>query len=220
MNYRALCSTFVREVGIGGGGEVPTVVGQTGELARVVGWIAQANADIQSLYFDWKFLWSANAFDTLADINTYARPENCHFYERDKAAIGSVRGVIVVEHELWDGYDDGATGRPHTVVLLPDGRVQLYPTPDAVYSVSLPYYRTPQILSENTDIPLIPESYHDLIWMRAVIKYGYYESAPEMLQRAQAEYPSRLASLEANQLPNRYRYGLAHDSDPLVVVPQ
>jgi hypothetical protein len=89
-----------------------------------------------------------------------------------------------------------------------------------VYAVSLPYYRTPQILTDNTDIPLIPESYHDLIWMRAVIKYGYYESAPEMLQRVQAEYPSRLASLEANQLPNRYRYGLAHDGDPLVVVPQ
>jgi len=220
MNYRALCSALVREVGIGGGHEVPTVIGQIGELARVVGWISQANADIQSLYFDWKFLWSANAFDTVAGVSSYAPPSDCHFYERDRARIANVRGVSVVEHELWEGYDDGVTGQPHTIILMPDGGIQLYPAPDEVYSVSLPYYRAPQILRENNDIPWIPEAYHDLIWMRAIIKYGYYEAAPEMLQRVQAEYPARLASLESNQLPTRYRYALAHDPEPVVVIPQ
>lgn len=220
MNYKALCSALTREVGIGGGREVLTVNGQSGEIARVVNWIAQANVDLQSLYFDWKFLWKAHTFNTVPGTAIQDKPSNYHHYDRDKAQIGNVRHVEVVEYESWEGYDDGATGQPHTIVILPDGNVQLYPKPDKAYTVTLPYYRTPQILASDNDIPLIPETYHDLIWMRAVIKYGYYEAAPEMLQRVQAEYPQRLAALEANQLPGRHRYGLAQDPDPLVVVPQ
>lgn len=220
MNYRALCSAFTREVGIGGGREVQSVTGQSGEIARVVNWIAQASVDIESLYADWKFLWKSNTFNTVPGTAIQDKPSDYHQYDRDKAQIDSVRGVRVIEHELWDGYDDGATGQPHTVVILPDGNIQLYPTPDDAYTVTLPYYRAPKALSADTDTPLIPETYHDLIWMRAVLKYGYYEAAPEMLQRVQSEYPQRLAALEANQLPGRHRYGLAQDPDPLVVVPE
>lgn len=220
MNFKDLCNTLAREVGIGGGTGLATVVNQTGELARVVGWTQQAYADVQGMYFDWKFLWTDYALDTEADQAVYASPDTWQFWDEDKARIDGVPGLTFTEYELWDGYDEGATGKPYLVIRYPDGTIHLYPAPDRVYTLSLPYYRSPHTLAADTDVPLIPAQFHDVIWKRALVKYGFYEAAPEVIQRVEAELPARISALETHQLPGRYRYGLAQDPQPLVVVPE
>lgn len=221
MNFKDLVSTLAREAGVSGGGSISTVDAAAGETARLVGWVRQAHVDIQRLWFDWKFLWQDFGLVTEAGKADYNAPLEWHWWDRDKAAIEgrSLRGSLV-EYELWDGQTDDEPGTPSRVVIMPDGGLKLLPTPDGVYNLSLPFYRKPQVLTRDNDIPILPEAFHDAIWMRALLKYAFYESAPEVLQRVQAEYTDLIEALESHQLPNRHRYQLAQDADPIVVVPE
>lgn len=221
MNFKDLVSTLAREAGISGGGSISTVSSPGGETARLVGWVRQAHIDIQRLWLDWKFLWQDFGLVTEAGKADYAAPLEWHWWDRDKARLeGQTLRHAITEYELWGGDTDDEPGRPNRVIIMPDGGLKLLPTPDGIYSLSLPFYRKPQVLLNDNDIPNLPEPFHDAIWMRALLKYAYYESAPEVLERVRAEYADMIEALEAHQLPNRHRYQLAQDSDPIVVVPE
>ncbi len=220
MTFKSLCNDLTREAGISGGATIATVASPTGETARVVNWIRRADLDIQGLYFDWKFLWRSHSLTTQAGTATYTGPEDAHYWDRDKTVVAGNKGIEIVEYELWEGFDDGATGQPWLIILMPDGGLKLYPTPDDAYTVEIPYYRTPVAMVEDTDSSVIPEPFQDLIWMRAILKYAFYEAAPEVMERVRTEYPERLRALESHQLPGRHRYMLAQDPGPLVVIPE
>ncbi|WP_020409806.1 hypothetical protein [Hahella ganghwensis] len=216
-NFLTLCADLAREAGLMGGAGPSSVTGQTGEAARLVNWIKQANIDIQRQFFDWKFLWVNHTVSLVAGSDDYPAPIEYHYWQRDKFSING-SPVEVIEWENWDQLSTAGEGQPYQVVIMPDGGLKVFPTPDKAYTLIAPYYRRPQVLALNTDIPLIPESFHDLIWMRALIKYAHYESAPEVLERVQIEYPEGYEQLKASQLPDKYRYGASRDADPLTVV--
>lgn len=221
MNFKELVSTLAREAGVSGGGAISSVASPTGETARLVGWVKLAYADIQRLWLDWRFLWTDYGINTEAGTADYPAPLEWHWWDRDKAQLdGTPMAGAFIDYELWDGYSgEQDEDKPNRIVLMPDGSLKLIPTPDDVYSLSVPYYRRPHTLALDTDIPILPEAFHDLIWMRALLKYAYYESAPEVLERVGTEYPELLAQLERHQLPNHYRHGLAQDADPITVRP-
>lgn len=220
MNFKDLVSTLAREAGVSGGGNISSVSSPSGETARLVGWVRQAHIDIQKLWFDWKFLWQDFGINTEAGKADYNAPLEKLWWDRDKAKLdGQSIADHVIEYELWDGYEEPGTGKPNRVVIMPNGSLKLLPTPDGIYSLSMPFYRTPQVLINDNDIPIIPEAFHDVIWMRALLKYAYYEAAPEVLERVGTEYPELLGALESSQLPNRYRHHLAQDDEPIVVRP-
>ena len=63
------------------------------------------------------------------------------------------------------------------------------------------YWRTPQILEDDEDEPIMPSRYHDLIVYWALKKYGLYEAATEAIARADMEINRLLPELEMDQLP-------------------
>lgn len=220
MNFKDLCSTLAREGGVAGGAPISTVASPRGEVARLVSWIRSANADIHAEYSDWKFLWRSYSFDTEAGEPNYTLPDDWQYPDSDKVRVNGMACAQVIQYELWDGIEDSATDQPYMLILMPDQTLKLYPTPDKAYTITLPYYRTPQQLAVDSDVPLIPEQFHDVIWLRALMKYAFYEAAGEVLERVQAEYPVRMRALESHQLPNRDRYQMAQDPDPIVVRPE
>jgi hypothetical protein len=65
----ALCALLCTEAGIST--PPPAVTGQTGELARVVGWIDTAYEQIQNAHDNWDFLRQDFSFPTIIGENTY-----------------------------------------------------------------------------------------------------------------------------------------------------
>jgi hypothetical protein len=55
-----------------------------------------------------------------------------------------------------------ASGRPSNYAFNGAG-VTLYPTPDGAYSLELRYWSNAAAMSEDTDVPAIPEDYHPLL---------------------------------------------------------
>lgn len=72
--------------------------------------------------------------------------------------------------ELRDFDDAGpASGRPTSYVVT-GATVNLYPTPDAAYTLSLRYYKLPATMVDDTDEPELPEHYQHLLVRYALIR--------------------------------------------------
>ena len=91
--------------------------------------------------------------------------------------------------------------RPTVFAIDPQYNLLLGALPDAVYTVNGEYFQAPSTLSADSDVPVMPARWHNLIVYRAMQHYGMYEAAPEVLQRGQIEFSKMLSRLQAQQLP-------------------
>lgn len=90
------------------------------------------------------------------------------------------------------------TGRPRG--YFRDGaNIRLYPTPDQVYTIGMFVTRTPAPLTGPTDVPIIPETWHDLIpiWAR----WLYFEHKGDL---PKAQYAYNLIELWLKTKPNEH----------------
>ena len=196
-NFRTLVQELAKECGASA---PSSVTNQKGESKRFVEWVNRANQDLEGLWANWKFLWAKDNFDTVADTRTYTPAADIGEWDPDSFKVDNTP-LSLVQHELAGDFDLDETGQPHTAVVMPNNSLRLFPMPDAAYNITFEYYRAPKAMADNDDLPRLPAKFHDIVVLRALIKYAYYESAPEVLDRARDEYPSRLMALESSQLP-------------------
>lgn len=233
MNFLAIVQALRRE-SIDSGTGPTTVVGQTGELARMVNWCADAYSELQLSRPDWFWLRREFTVNTVAGTDSYANT-SCtdttdsaaisrfsRWYEGydtsgfpyfraylSSSGVGGEYGLVSID---WDWfrrlYKLGTqnNGTPVHVTVGPDRKFYLGPKPDAVYVVSGSYQRSPQTLALDADTPEMPSQFHPLIWMDALAKYGGNRVAPEAILRAITEGGNLRLALRIDQLP---KMGLA-----------
>ena len=71
MDFLSLCQRMRQECGISGSGPT-TVVGQSGNLQRIVDWVNTAWIDIQTTNQDWGWMRASASFTTVSGQATYA----------------------------------------------------------------------------------------------------------------------------------------------------
>jgi hypothetical protein len=94
-----------------------------------------------------------------------------------------------------------ARSKPVVFSVDPQKNLWLGIIPDGIYVVGGEFYRTPQILSADTDVPLMPTKFHELIVYKTLRAYGIFMSAPEVIGRADEVIGTLYASLANDQLP-------------------
>lgn len=223
MNFLKLCQRAASECGIPGDGP-EAVTGQTGEAQRIVNWVNDAWLDLQSLSEQWLFMRTTATFATVAGQPTYT-PAECGvtnfgnwcrdtFRNYDTAAgIASEIFLPYLEYEAWrNTYQYGGMRltqtRPVQMSIAPDKSICLGPYPSAGYTVYGDYFTIPAYMVEATDEPgNLPVRFHMIIVYDAMMRYGAFESAPEVYQRGQNKYKEMMGRLEINQLPDVYPGG-------------
>jgi hypothetical protein len=212
-----LATTLYTEAGAAGTAP-SSVAGATGEWARLVNWIIQSDMDIQNLYVNWKFLRGTVTFDTEANQNpnTYSLSTlnaanlaewdfdafQC-YYNGSGVVPSPIRGV---EYEMvkWEPIDPLNIGAPDRIVVMPDNSLRIDPISDQAYQLYGEYYNNPtQMLQSDTAQPIMPARFQRIIVGRALVYYGNYENAPEIIQQGTQIYTDYLARLENSQLPNK-----------------
>jgi len=234
--YLQICQDVARECGIAGGADAspkPTAVtSQIGELNRVVNWVADAYTELQNAR-KWRWLrkkFTLNtvdgtdnyAFGSCTDVSTASaitRFDSWRLNDRrnpPKIYLSSagVGGETFLDWTIWDNFEylyktgslQSQTSRPFHITFNPDDEIVLGITPNDVYVVTGTYYRSPQILAADGDIPEMPAQFHDLIKYQAMEWYGLFESAPEVISRAQKGIKRLNSQLNKNQ-GSRFRVG-------------
>lgn len=227
MNFLQLCQKLAREAEITAADSVPaTVVGQTGQLGRIVGWVKDAWTDIQNKEEQWKWLKRRFTFDTVADDDTYAPGDVTDvdagaaiarfgsWYVLDPCdpplaylqASGEAGRYDLIPMKFRDfryrfRRQPVSAQRPTHISIDDQNNLVLGPKPDGVYVVTGFFFRSAQTLSANADTPEMPAQFHDLVWRVAIQMYGANAVAPEVFSRAVREAAGSMSALRRNQLP-------------------
>jgi hypothetical protein len=223
MTFLELCQRVAEEGDIG---TVSTVEAQTGETARVVRWVKNAYRDICRKRPDWHFLRSAFTLSTIANQQAYlitACDDNDALstdmtvagfrdWWTDSFRIYRQSSGVATQGEIpftdyfsfrsqWMIRTHSSTQPNEFTVRVRDKAILLGPTPDAVYVVTGEYQRHAPDLDEDTDEPLFPEAFHELIVWWALVFYGGFEGDAGLYTHAQNEKNRIYGELELDQLP-------------------
>jgi hypothetical protein len=194
-----------------------TVVSQTGELKRIVDWIAEADEEIQQEHDEWKFMVGDFTLNTVADDGSYAasdcvtpitdlrnwKLETFKIYLLASGVADEVR-LCWMDYQLWyETYNTGSqtSGRPKHFTIGNDMSIKLGPKPSAVYRVSGEYQKSVDTMTANEDVPVYPSEFHNLPLYLGMMKYGRSTGAAEVFQDGERLYNKMLRRMERSQLP-------------------
>lgn len=214
MNFLEICKRVRQESGISGTGPV-TVVSQTGEFEKIVGWVLSAYQDVQNRHANWNFMRFDFSFPTIAATSTYL-PSAVSLAEHAKWELRDMRTYLAAtgvsdENRLtyipWSKLKAHRligvvqSGKPVEFAVRPDKSLVFWPTPDAVYTTTGEYWKRAQTMAANADEPLIPDEFHMIIVWGAVRYYAGDQGAAELFALADANYTRMMRALEIDQLP-------------------
>jgi hypothetical protein len=233
MNFLQLCQRTASECGVASGTAIatalPTVVGATGSLGRVVAWVSEAWGDLQMASDCWDWMRSSALLGGGVSINTIAGQavyangtgagttgllsDSLGKWDRETFRCATTGGyqdemeLLEIPFDDWrDQYMLGANRsvqtRPTVIAVGPDNSLCLGPPPNGAYTVTGDYFRAPADMVLDTDTPTgLPPQFHLLIVYYAMTKYAGYESAPEVMQRGAASAADTLAQLMSLRAP-------------------
>jgi hypothetical protein len=228
MDFLQLCTRAAIECGVSG--TLLTTAGQVGSLGRIVSWVADAWNEIQTARDDWSWMRASNILGSGVSFAPAAGQFNTPlgtgaaqvgiawtaFGKWDEAtfrcfttANGTRDEIFLdcIDYDIWrDAYMLGAMRnvqtRPYVIAIGPDQSLNLGPPPNGNYTITGDYWTAPTVLVNDTDVPIgLATRWQMLIVYKAMFKYGYYEAAADVLERAQSEWDIMLRQVEARRLP-------------------
>ncbi len=234
--FLQLVQDLYREVGAAGGtpsSAIPTTVGVTGEILRLVNYVHDAELDIQNKWVDWKWLRKTLTFYTGTQNQTgifttsggsiSAFPTDLAEWDWKSFFIypaGSTTPQPLATAE-WqevrnEVFNTTNFNQPWRVIVMPDNTFRFDNIPDQSYQCFCEYRSVPYDLKLDADVSNIPARFANrLIVEYARMKYGLFEGAEEQLAMGKLHVhgtvnddgiPNNdglLAALENDQLPNR-----------------
>jgi hypothetical protein len=219
MNRLQLVQQFCRLAGITDTGGPTTTIDQVGDYRKAVSYIDIAHQEIQLMFFDWNFLWSASTVSTSADLAVYQGQSDLSLWDEKRFYYlnGKMQVVPYQDYEPDTGLQSGP---PDFIVIRPDNQILIVPTPDDAYTITYDYFRRPLVLTENTTTPLIPSDYRMAIVGRALMLYGNFESAEEAKIQGQELYEMYIKQLILKEAPRRAQLQGRSENSPIIVIPE
>lgn len=223
--FLVLAQKFRREVSPTRSG--PTAVtNQTGILEKLVNWIADADEAIQSMYFDWQFMWAQFSASTVAGTKDVTKPSDLGIWDTDSFYLDRTLTTYkkLTEYDYFKWRTNLRNGpktndKPTYFIIGPDDNIILESPPDAIYTLTADYYKTPTRLAANTDTSPIPSRFERIIIAKAKIYYGQDQGAPDLVAAGMNEYRELLQRMEAQYLRGQ-KARMKGTDENMVVVPE
>ena len=227
MTFLELVNKARRECGSANSGVALLTLGGTlsHENARFKNWVIEAWNEIQRHKRTWNFMERDFSFNTAAGVQDYKNTDAAvgltSFSNWKRDSLRAYLTATGVSDEQLLGFVDWPTfrnlymfgtmattqQRPVVYSIDFDKQLMLGPLPDAVYTIRGQYFKSAGTLVADGDTPeRLDEEFHDLIVYKVMEKYGFWESASEVLTRGKMEGGKLMAQLEMDALP-KFTFG-------------
>lgn len=223
MNLLQLAQAVKRESGLSGGGPA-SVVTATGDDARIFQWVNWAHRDICLMHESWLFRRGSGLAETAAmtlphdlaspgfGLSDFAdwKPANGEYKPSAWRVTDGQQNEQALTFLTWDEFRKMFVLGVHTAgpvqywSIDPSGLLHVGPTPDAAHKVRADYIKDVVDMTVDTDTPMIPTRFHNLIVWRALAEYGGFDAASEVFTRADRNYAMGMSALLQAQLPMRF----------------
>lgn len=215
MNFLQLCQRTAQEGGVSG--QITSTQNQTGEARRIINWVNTAYREIlNSDQFAFGFIRKEVHKQLIPSQGTYAQADlgitdlGQWDTETMRVSINEDRSDETFVIGLrWPAFRDYwrfstrryTTSRPLNCAVNQETNLEIGPVPDVAYWLTFQYLAVPSDLLADTDSPVIPERWQMAIVWRALRHYGMFESAPEVVMRADAAYNEIVLRMTLDQAP-------------------
>jgi hypothetical protein len=206
MTYLEMGQKLIRDLGLQI--TLGSVEDQSGMNKKIVDWIADADVFIQSIWFDWDFLWKTHSVATIAATRLITAPSDLGTWDIDAVYLDyttdDYQQLYELDYRLWRrdyGIGTQYSDQPDQFVILPNTNLYLEPRPDKVYAFTAEYWRTPLRMTVNASVSPIPERFQRAILAKAKIYYAEHDEFATVFELATNEYTGLLKDLEAAELP-------------------
>lgn len=212
MNFLELCQKVNLISGIQGSiTDTNVASGIQGILVEAVrnGWLT-----IQNHRKDWTFMLDNVEWSTVADQEVYT-PAEVFASHSDGENLGHyVKGRMMYEYTplryihpySYPLIDNTSTGPPDWYTIeSSDNRIWMN-TPNDSYVLTNYYWKQPQVLTASTDIPDLPDQYHDILIYKGIELFAIHIGNSELYQTYSKEYHKQLGVLMRTFLPSREVY--------------
>jgi len=207
--YLEICQSVRAQAGIAGSGP-SNVQNQVGIYANVVRWVDEAYNEIQTLHPNWNFLYSQRTLTFPSGFNSYPvlLSEGLREIANDSYVWQFQLGRKTrLEYLPWhiyknaDRFLEDETGSPEVITADPSGNLVIWPTPDEDYQITFEGFIVPDVMDISSDIPIIPAQYHDLIKLKALMKYSENFTADTVYRSADTNFRLMLRKMQFSELP-------------------
>lgn len=215
MNFLQLAQKVYIQGGISG--QITSTQNQTGEALRIINFVQDAYREIlNSDQFTFGFIRKEVHKQLVPGQGTYTKAD-LGVSDLGQWDTTSMRVSINEDRtdetfiigQRWPAFRDYwrfstrryTTSRPLNCAVNQDTNLEIGPVPDAAYWLTFQYIDVPGDLLADADIPVIPDRWQMAIVWRALRHYGMFESAPEVVMRADAAYNEIVLRMTLDQSP-------------------
>lgn len=201
MNVTNLIAAVRRRTGLSSSDAFAADADITEILAEVCNAVASEH--------DWPWLETSATLTTAAGTATYSVPADW-MRTRTLQVSGSSPMDSSLSREQVDGWfpdSVNSSGEPLFFVVSGD-TLRLYPTPDAVYSVTHVYYKSETVLAAGSDVPLMPA------WAQGILIWG---AASHLLRRTGQDARADEAQVQYDRWLRRLQDNVRRTSGPVRV---
>lgn len=213
MNFLEIVKDVRRLIGVQGDGPA-LVESAVGVELVICDSVKYAFVDIQNLRQDFRFLDETKTFNTIIGQDNYTLQQIFlsvdplfRSYQKDTFRIvaGTKRILYYQDYKAQEikYLNRTQTGIPFEFSIGPKNDITLKDIPDSIYAVSFRYYRSPQILTASTDVPILPTSFHRLITYKALERMAIYLGQPEIFRGYSLETARMSGHLMRDQVPKQ-----------------
>lgn len=225
MNLLELARAVKRESGLSGGGPASFATA-AGDDLRIFNWVIDTWQSIELQHEQWAWRRKSAQATTsgsmilpataaapgfaLTDFGSWKRQDNEYRPSAYRAADGqqAEQRLTWVEYEVFRRMFMTGVHQPGPLQywsIAPIGDFLVGPTPDAEHVVRSDYIADAVRMSSEDDVPAMPTRFHDLIVWEALLQYGGYDAASEVVQRAGRNAGQLWPALRQAQLPQPTR---------------
>lgn len=215
MNFLQLCQRLFIEGGISG--QITSVQNQTGEALRIVTWVAGAYREIlNSDQFNLNFIRKSTVAQLTPGQGTYTKAQlgvpTLGQWDTDTMRVAINANLLDETFLIGQRYPEfrdywefssrrAVLSRPLNCTVTPETDLRIAPLPEAPYYLNFQWTEVAPDLLDAGDVPVIPERWHMAIVWRALRHYGLFESAPEVVMRADTSYREIAFQMTLDQSP-------------------
>lgn len=230
MTFLELCQKAALESGVIDGTQPTTVIGQTGLLAKLVSWTADAVEWVEQEENGWLWMRKPWSGSLTASSRTYAAasftsPGNAIGPATDfgswitddvrrkiypvtlyltATGVSDEQRLKQIPYEQWQrDFDTGTqtTERPWRYTISPRNEIIFAQSPDAAYTAKGMYRRCSLRPTINTSTPAWPVQYHVVAAWEAGRRLALFDEAYDNARRCEMERDTLMQKLRADQLP-------------------
>lgn len=181
-------------------GDIDTVNNLKDIQRNIAEFVNLAYYDIQVMRDDWKFMQRTlvkSVSQTDATILNANAGKWVKLYYNNR----EVRFVPYDEYLTSDW--TVTSGPPKMYTVVPETNQVIFNNLDNTYPIKARYVTVPNVLRVDSDVPILPVRFHNILVYKAASDFGSWLGNPEIEDRNMTKYDTLLLQLKRSEIPSK-----------------